>query len=561
MYTNMASLALLYIGILTGVTAQVSCPCNFFPDTCQPSCCCDRDCGEDQYKQLAFCNPSPVANQISRSFPDQFLDLSLDNSPYLGLFYASPASVAPDQFHSLASGNLLFELFLPPTDPPSSTADFYKYGDPLLSLRGGSTHYFTYPIHGHNSECISSPTSYLRNIQAFCLPYLPYPLTQPSILSPLAEVLPTTLYLCTNYTQWITAYTTDIAQGVSLLDTPVFSVCSEANFSSCSSDRCQHALLSSHRVITWSHQGIIGIQDVIKLIQFPVLFPVPLILQEYNLRYKSISNQTQSTPDLDTSALEQLTLGYLRGGELLFGTQNNITGSFQPSVGTLLTSSNGHCSAIIPRNVEFLDNAYSGCSLLLSPGFNCTALQLDLLQLFRTLLSATHVARSRRASSTDPSHWVPIIFTNIPPAVPSPCSLPSRLAARYLYSRAGSVGSQPILELVGAAAELRYSEAPALQLVTANGMWAVPISTSVEFVEVPIVLPSPPPRSSLRHTPTCREPCYRADQLFYPLYQSMSSLHLEHFPSRLDPLNGFYISFLLSLIFAILLYSAVNFLY
>ena len=557
----MVSLVLLLsIGILTGA-AEVPCPCNLLTDTCEPSCCCDRDCG-DQYRQIAFCSPSSVTNQILRSSPDQFLDLSLDNSPYLGLSYPNPDSIAPDKFHSLASGKIQFEWSLPPTDPPSSTTGHYKYGHPLLSLIGGYTHYFTFPMSGPYSQCVSSPTPYLQNIQTVCLPSLPYPLTQSSVLSPLSQTLPSSRYLCTDYTEWMRAYATDIRQGVSIIDSPVFSACSEANFTSCSSDRCQHALLSFHRVISWSHQGIIGIQDEIKLLQLPVELPVPLILQEYNLRYESISNQSVPTQHPGTSAQQQLTLGYLRGSGLLFATENNITGSLQPSVGALITSSNGHCSTIIPRNVEFLDNGLSGCSLLLSPGFNCTALRMDLLQMFRTLLNATHVARSRRSSSAYPSHWVPIILSEVPTNDSSLCSIPSRLATSYLYSSAGSVGSHQILELVGAAAELHYSDIPGLQLVATNGMWVVPIYTSVEFVEVPLVPSAPPSRSSLRHTPVCREPCYRPDQLFHPLYQSMSYLHLEHYPSRLFPLDGFYLSFLLSLIFVLILFStAYLFLY
>ena len=555
----MKYLTLLYIGILTGVTAQVSCPCNLLTNACQPSCCCDRDCGT-QYKQIAFCNPTSVATQNLRSFPDQFLHVSLDNSPYLGLFFPNPANIASDQFPSLLSSNLLFEFSLPLATPPSAVTDYYKYGDPLLSLRSGATHYSTYPIRGPYGECVASPTPYLQNIHSSCLPSLPYALTQSSILSPPTQVLPTYRYLCTNYTQWIRAYATDTAQRVSLLETPGFSVCSdsEGNLTSCSSDRCQHALLSYYRVITWSHEGIIGIQDEIKLIQLPVQFPIPLILQEYYLRYKSISNQTLSVLALDTSAREQLTLGYLRGSELLFGTEDNITGYFKPSTGALITSTNGLCSAIVPRNVEFLDNVYSGCSLLLSPGFNCTHLNLDLMQLFRAILNATHVARSRRASSTHPTHWVPIV---LPPPVTPPdslCSLPSHLSTRYLYSSVGSVGSYQILELVGAAAELHYSEVPGLQLVATNGMWTVPISTSVEFVRVP-VFPSPPPsRSNLRHTPICREPCYASDQLLYPLYQSINFLHIERYPSMLAPIDGFYFSFLLSLVLALLLCSTVN---
>ncbi|KAI6652871.1 Palmitoyltransferase AKR1 isoform X2 [Oopsacas minuta] len=546
-YLRCYSLLFLYLVTLTTITAQLSCPCNLVTRTCELSCCCDTDCSE-KYKQLTFCNTSPVAKQTLSFSLNNFLSVSIDNSPYLGLFYLEPTNISSAEFDPLVSRNQLFQSPLLTTTPSVGISTYYKYGDPTFSLTYNIPHYSTYPVPGPHGECLFSPTPYLHGIQSTCISYTPYSLSLSSILSPVDLVSISSSYLCTNYTDWVLSYTADNTHGISLPNTSVFYECSNL---SCSPDSCQYVLLSSHRVITWLRDGVIGIEDDIVLIRLPLHLPIPIIQQEHTISYKHISN---TTLPLDTVASDQLTLGYIQGSNLLFGSLNDTTNSFYLSVVSIITSSNGYCSTAIKRNIKFLNNLYSGCYLMISSNFNCTNLQQDLKQFIHGMLSATHVARSRRASKAHPEHWVSINQPLTNPPNSSHCYLPSHLSMRYLYSNTGAVNDYQILEIVGAATEVEYTRVPDLQLFLVDGIWKIPVTASIEFILVPTSPPPPSPRSYLKHTPVCREPCYDTDQLFYPLYQS---LYLQDTELTTAP-DSLYFSILLSIIIALIIYRIIK---
>ena len=545
--TQSPQLLLLLLSV-AAVTTQLTCPCNLVTDTCELSCCCDVDCNQ-QYKQLAYCSTPTVTRDALPSFLDQFLAVSIDNSPYLGLFYPQPINISSVRFDPLVSANQPYQSPLLSSYTPDIPAS-YRYGDTLLSTTNNITHYLLYPVTGPSSTCISSAIPYLHELRTVCTSSLPYSNTSSAVLSPDTQIPVISRYLCTDYIQWLSAYTTENVQGISLLNNSVFSDCSVTN---CSADNCQYSLLSSHRVVTWLREGITGIEDEVRLIRIPSYLPLPLLQQEHSLTYKSYSN---SAPSQDTVATESLTLGYVLGSNLLFGTLSETADSLSPSAGSIVTSANGYCTTLIPRKVQFLHNLYSGCSLTLPSTLNCIALQEELLIFLNTLMNATHVARSIRASKSHPDHWVPILRPlSSPPN--SSCHLPSHLSMRYLYSNTGAINSYQILEVVGASVDTEYTEIPDLQVMPAAGVWRVSLSTSVEYVLVPTVPPSPLPRSSLRHTPICREPCYNPDQLFYPLYQSVY-LQDTNLTNELDSLN---FSILLSIILTVLVYRIVSILF
>ena len=539
-------LLLLLLGVAAVITQLSSCPCNLVTDTCELSCCCDTDCNQ-QYEQLAFCSIPTVTKDTLPSFLEQFLAVSIDNSPYLGLFYPQPINISSARFGPLVSANQPYQSPLLSSYSSPEITFSYRYGDSLLSLTNNITHYLSYPVTGPTSTCVSSAIPYLHELRTVCTSSLPYSNTSSAFLSPVTMIPVTARYLCTDYIQWLFAYTTENIQGISLLNSSIFSDCSVSN---CSADSCQYGLLSSHRVVTWLRDGITGIEDSIRLIRTPSYLPLPLLQQEHSLTYTSSSNLA---PSQDTAATEDLTLGYVQGSNLLFGTMSETAESLSLSAGYIITSTNGYCTTVIPRHVQFLNNLYSGCSLTLPSGFNCTDLQEELLVFLNTLINATHVARSRRASKTHPDHWVPVLRPFSPPPNSS-CHLPSRLSMRYLYSHTGAINSYQILEVVGASVDIEYTKIPDLQVIPAAGVWRVSLSTSVEFVLVPTVPPSPLPRSSLRHTLVCREPCYNPDQLLYPLYQSVY-LQDTDLTNELDSLN---FSILLSIILTVLVFRIIS---
>lgn len=539
-------LLLLLLLSVAAVTTQLLCPCNLVTDTCELSCCCDTDCNQ-QYKQLAFCRTPTVPRDILPSFLGHFLAVSIDNSPYLGLFYPQPINISSVRFDSLVSANQPYQSPLLSSYLPPDITVSYRYRDSLLSMTNNITHYLSYPVTGPSGTCVSSAVPYLHEMITVCTSSLPYSNTSSAVLSPVTLIPITSRYLCTDYMRWLSAYTTENVRGISLLNTSVFSECSVSN---CSADNCQYGLLSSHRVVTWLREGITGIEDVIRLIRIPSNLSSPLLQQEHALTYKSNSSSALLP---DTAATEGLTLGYVRGSDLLFGTFSETADFLFLSAGSIITSTNGYCTTVIPRNVQFLDNLYSGCSLTFQSTFNCTALQKDLLTFLNTLMNATHVARSRRASKTHQDHWVPILRPLSPPPNSS-CHLPTHLSMRYLYSNTGAINSYQILEVVGASVVIEYTKIPDLLVMSASGVWGVSLYTSVEFVLVPTVPPSPLPRSSLRHTPICREPCYNPDQLLYPLYQSVY-LQDSELTNELDSLN---FSILLSIVLTVLVYRIVS---
>ena len=542
---------LLLALFLRALDTQTTCPCNLVTDACELSCCCDTDCAREHTQDLTFCSPTSVARDTLRSFPHQLLAVSRDNSPFLGLFYPNPANITSELFDPLVSRN---QRFQPPprTSPPLTPSSQYRYGDALLNTTDSYTHYLYSATTGPFGTCVLSPISYLHSSHVSC--------SSPSLSSP-TPVSISPSYLCANYSDWVAVYSPYSPHLIAFSPSAHFYQCSTDIRSCLSSDSCRHLLLSSHTAISWFQGTVLHIQQEIRLLYLPPNISITPVIQSHAISYEFTSTDTLDASSYDTAADENLLPGYIRGAGLLFGIEEGSRGYIRPANGSLISSSSGLCSAIILKKVEFQNNALSGCTLRLPSNFSCSAARQNLLDLFSQLLpTVTHVARSRRSSKLSPDQWVPLLRP--PPAFPSNsslCSLPLRLRMRYLYSHAGNVGSYQILEVTGATAQLEYHEVAFLHN---NGEFAVSVSTSAEFISVPLAPSAPVPRSHLKHTPNCQEPCYAPRQVFYPLYQSVSLRGLEspltRFFSLPSLLDGLYFSFLLAVSTLFILYSLSN---
>ncbi|XP_072096835.1 tectonic-2 isoform X2 [Mobula birostris] len=149
------------------------CPCNLTARACDVGCCCDKECTPDMIELFnSHCFPGIFGGNVSQPFdqlcsvqtvprsPDWFpflcVQSSLENSPYLGLFFeGNTVDVAEELSFGVAT---------------STTVNIpvgYHQGDPIVRRED---ELFTIPQKSLNGQCLrNAPVVYLKDFEACCV--------------------------------------------------------------------------------------------------------------------------------------------------------------------------------------------------------------------------------------------------------------------------------------------------------------------------------------------------------------------------------------------------------
>uniref|UniRef100_A0A8C6GRS8 Tectonic family member 2 n=1 Tax=Mus spicilegus TaxID=10103 RepID=A0A8C6GRS8_MUSSI len=485
------------------------CPCDLTAKACDIQCCCDQDCQpevRELFAQSCFSgvfggHVSPPSHHhcavsTTHQTPDWFPLLCVQSppstSPFLGHFYHGATSPR----HSPGfEAHLHFDL--------RDFADAsYKQGDPIMTTEG----YFTIPQVSLAGQCLQdAPVAFLRNFDSVCTMDLEVHqgrdeivLENMKIRTTGGPVTPTVTY----------EEAIDLDKFITSPDT-ILSVGSAP----------RNVNVEEHYVFRWQNNSISGLD-------------ITVIRAEISAQQRGMMTQRFTVKFLSHHSGGEKEFSGNPGYQL--GKPVRALHTAGMNVSTLhlwQPAGRGLCTAAALRPILFGENAFSGCLLEVGIKENCTQLRENVLQRLDLLTQATHVGRRGNSDYSDLSDgWLEIIRAEAPvtgadlplSSVNGVCpEVPARLSIRILTAEAGSVEGVAQREIL--AVETRFSTVTwqyQCGLTCEDKADLLPLSASVEFINVPAQMPHPPTRFQINFTEydcTRNELCW--PQLLYPLTQ------------------------------------------
>ncbi|XP_013000191.1 tectonic-2 isoform X2 [Cavia porcellus] len=485
------------------------CPCNLTAGACDVRCCCDQDCSVDARRLFqGACLPGVFGGEVSPPFdqlctaqtesprPDWFpllcVQSSLDNSPFLGLFYHGAVSLSqrPGFEASLHS--------VPRLSPHSG----YRQGDPIRTTE--KEVYFTVPQVSLAGQCVlDAPVAFLQSFSAECTTPLDayrergdggLPKVQGGAAG--APVTP------------LVTYEQAANPGRFLPDTEVLLSRSSAP---------RRVTVEEHYVFRWDNNTVTEIS-------------VRIVQAEISAHQKGILTQRFTVKFLNRNSANEKELsgnpGYQLGKPVRALNANATSNAttlyvWQPAGRSLCTSASF-------RPVLFGENVQSGCLLEIGISENCTRLRESAAERLASLVQATHVAARGNSDYSDLTEgWLEILRGDPPNTSVDPAAsvargiclaVPAQLHIRILFSDAGAVEGIVQQEILGM--ETRFFTADwqyQCGLTCEDKADLFPVSASVRFIKVPAQLPRPRTRFQINFT---EYDCNRNDvcwpQLLYP---------------------------------------------
>uniref|UniRef100_A0A3Q2DJQ2 Tectonic family member 2 n=1 Tax=Cyprinodon variegatus TaxID=28743 RepID=A0A3Q2DJQ2_CYPVA len=316
-----------------------ACPCDLTSGTCDPRCCCDKDCSSEDLKLFeSHCLPGPFGGQVSpapdyqcsmqsaENSPDWFPFLCVtspaENNPYLGLFYQGDTAPRPGP-----------SFQMPALSAPVPVS-IYVQGSPIIT---SDNKYFTVP------QCINgAPVAFLQNFKLECVTLIHSCPTGPPLKMLEKDLSPDVLN----------------GQGETLV--------------------CENVTLALDYKFYWKGNGITSISLT------RTVGTVVLNGSAVTTRYSAVFLNGESVAEPNSGNPYQV------GRPLIAGVLDNNTELIQKT----LINGDGLCSSAVTKPVLFGENSTSGCLLPLRQ-LNVT--QCDLLenpeenQLFPVTSSVTFI--------------------------------------------------------------------------------------------------------------------------------------------------------------------------
>ncbi|XP_039627951.1 tectonic-2 [Polypterus senegalus] len=512
-----------------------SCPCNLTAGACDIRCCCDQDCNSN-LKLLfsAYCyagvfggNVTPLFDQLcsaqnASTAPDWFpflcVQSSLDNSPFLGLFYQG-AVVNITQTPSFRVSLL----------PGPVMPNGYKQGDPVITA---GSQYFTIPQQSVNGPCLTNaPVAYLQNFNATCRLLFVSCDANPSLCIQTSSLnlilangqggtvtITPTERLVTDLTGFVSN-----PSSVTLLNPAQQPVPSVASLS------CKNVSLSMDYTFFWSGTYLENVTVVHSLATVCVNLtaPSPIWLTRMFsaafLRGNPVALPKSGNP------------GYQIGKPVIAGNLQSGTGKINRTTLNLWEPvGNGLCSNAKTTAVLFRQDSITGCLLQLSQQnfTNCTYLRDSVQNTLSALVPATLVAKMGNSDSTNLSQWLHI--TSLPSNVtlapaddlPGSCSaVPSQLNIHIFIADTGAVEGAIQQEIINVETgftpvlwQLQCGGASIATCLNDTIVQTFPVSISVTFIKIDTTALFPKTRFQLNYTAyDCERNNVCWPQLAYPL--------------------------------------------
>ncbi|XP_051888247.1 tectonic-2 isoform X2 [Pristis pectinata] len=513
------------------------CPCNLTAKACDVGCCCDEECTPDMIQLFgSHCFTGVFGGNVSQPFdqlcsvqtvdrsPDWFpflcVQSSLDNSPYLGLFFeGNTVGVSQDLSFAMA------------TSAAINIPVAYRQGDPIV---GGEGELFTIPQKSLNGQCLrNAPVAYLKDFDAHCVT----PLTAEACADTIGVGEP-------------------IQNGQGTLILPVVTYQNAADLGSFipTASSASGFLFPKQQNVTTS-LGLVDISEpkVVKgicenmILQADYVFywngtmisNITLLVTVGNISLDSSATVTQrfsvtfinSVSEHHSQVTRSGNPGYLTGKPVLAALASSKTLQRAP-LRTWRPVGNGLCSSAETTSVLFGEDSTSGCLLRLSiDDFeNCTALGLTVYENLLNLVPANYVARRGNSNLTDLSEWVPLFKASFNGSFEDEfygfcAEVPAAMNMQFLTAIVGAVEGVPQQVILGASLKFYTVN---WQMSCGGGNTAAcrnsslhqsfSISTSVQFIQMPA---QPEPMLSSLQINYTEYDCARNDvcwpDLAYPL--------------------------------------------
>ncbi|NXX95085.1 TECT2 protein, partial [Centropus bengalensis] len=480
-----------------------SCPCDLTAGACDVRCCCDPECTPD-LKQLfnGSCftgvfggDVNPPFDQLCSSQPREYtpywfpflcVQSSLNNTPFLGYFY-----------HGFISTPRVPPFKIPSQTSPGKLFTGYGRGDPIMTEEN---EYFAIPQQSMVGQCVgNAPVAYLQDFDVKCL----------ADLASYREGLPhdvrinsgTGDFIPQNVTyRTITDMGKFITERESLQTTEVL---------------CQNVTFAEHYTFIWEDRNIERINVTVFLGR---LCDGEILTQRFTVKFLSLKSTNAS--ELPENP------GYQVGKPVRAANVNASDTS--GSLNVWQPAGRGLCTSATSTPVLFGLDSLSGCILEVGINEDCSLLRGSVTEKLNSLIQATHVGKRDTSDDSDPNDWVEIIRldpfnfdTNVSTGnLKGICpDIPANLNIRIIFSNVGAVQGIPQQEIL--AVQISYSTIVwqfQCGLSCENSTNFLPITASVQFIQVPAQPPAPMTRFQMNYT---EFDCNRNDvcwpQLFYPL--------------------------------------------
>ncbi|NXT73329.1 TECT2 protein, partial [Zapornia atra] len=480
-----------------------SCPCDLTAGACDVRCCCDPECTPDLkqlFNESCFTgvfggDVNPPFDQLCSSqsmeytpdwFPFLCVQSSLNNTPFLGYFYHGSTSTpkAP-----------LFKISLQTS--PGKLFTGYRQGDPIMTEEN---EYFTVPQQSMAGQCVrSAPVGYLQNFDVTCL----------TDLASYKEGLP--------HDVRINSGTGDlIQQNViyrTIADKGKFITESESLHTA--EVLCHNVTFAEHYTLIWKDKNIEQINVTVFL---GTLCNGEILTQRFTVKFLNLKS---------TNATELFGNPGYQVGKPVRAANMNASDTFG-SLNIWQPAGRGLCTSAAYTPVLFGLDSFSGCTLEVDINEDCSFLRGNVTEKLNSLIQATHVGKRDNARYNNLSDWVEIIrldpfnsdtnvsngnFKGICP------DIPANLNIRIIFADLGAVQGIPQQEIL--AVQISYSTVIwqfQCGLTCENSVSFLPITASVQFIQVPAQPPVPMTRFQMNYT---EFDCNRNDvcwpQLLYPL--------------------------------------------
>ncbi|XP_043924481.1 tectonic-2 isoform X2 [Protopterus annectens] len=507
-----------------------SCPCSLTSGACDIRCCCDEDCSKEAkqlfsqqcYMGIFGGNVTPAFDQLCsvqavENEPDWFPFLcvhsSLQNTPYLGLFYQG-STIDPDPAPS-------FQRTVQNIQPPLNG---YRQGDPIFTTQH---QYFTISQNSVSGQCLTdAPVAFLQNFNANCLTRLSAPdFSSVQLNNGFGENI---LITVVNRTEDKNEFISIPSQAADLSSTQpsIFSSLQTTVLGTSSApqanESCKDFFLAADFTFYWQANSITNVSVTVT---YGNVCPLEQgsLTQRFSATFISVMtnpNQINETRSGNPGYQKNKPVIAINGTTVMRTTLN----LWQP-VGKAL------CDSVSTTPVLFGVDATSGCLFKLGAGvLNCSVLRETISMSFSSLVNVTHVAKRGNSDLTDPSEWVEVIHNTTQSTSNTTdhsglCSVPANLNIHIITAVIGAVEGVLQEAILGVKIsfstvtwQLQCGGAAVAECQNASSVQLFPVSTSVQFTRIPAQ--SPPPITSFQMNYTEYD-CNRNEvcwpQLAYPL--------------------------------------------
>uniref|UniRef100_A0A8C3GV38 Tectonic family member 2 n=1 Tax=Corvus moneduloides TaxID=1196302 RepID=A0A8C3GV38_CORMO len=444
-----------------------SCPCNLTAGACDVRCCCDLECTPDLQQLFSgSCFTGVFGGDVDPPFDQLCSSQSMEYTPEWFPFLCVQSSLDNTPFLGYFYHAEVPSFKIPLQTSPGKPFTGYREGDPIITEED---EYFTVPQQSMAGQCVgNAPVAFLHNFDVKCL----------TNLESYKEGLPHDVRINTG--------TAGMLQKSKQECVSCFSELLEQN----KPKGCWHKTLTQ---------------------RFTVEF---LSLKSTN------GEELFENPGINTSFCLFKVKKFV-----LYRLLSVITFCIS-FVLLYVATGRGLCASATYRPVLFGVDSYSGCILEVDINEDCSLLRGNVTEKLNALIQATHIGKRDNSSYSDLNDWVEIIrldafSSNVSTGgLKGICpDIPANLNIRIIFAKVGAVQGIPQQQIL--AVQTSYSTVLwqfQCGLGCKNTLSFLPITASVQFIEVPAQPPIPVTRY---HKIYAEFDCNQNDvcwpQLLYPL--------------------------------------------